>query len=539
MKLFQKGNELLDKETKTYNYLKKAERIVDLLLEICGKEKKVYGELRLVNNKVREQFMQGFFKRMFVKKESERVKKDIMPLLKKLEAYTNQEKKLLVSDLEIMEAEKGWIIKELEKLPLLSKMTENERGLMQQLVIREGDEIKCVFYSLTELNKALANQKSKLGLQINDVNANDYKSYVNSIPSSWEVDYKEKHLLEIKEKLNYLENASKKILEQNKKLANKFINPGDFKLFSDDIKKILKESRCEEELITDFLKKQRVLRNPLEANSLIVVHKTDYFPKNGIIKPRGNFKVLYGGKRFPVSRQTIHFALNGPVKSHMYGNWDGKKIAILIPFNLVAKRIITLRAEDSFVFGELKLPVGSEIIISEGDIAAHQKIAGDAKVIPRELAESLDDTIIRRIKERGYTPMRVGMWGWERPYDKFLFDTIGNLGAFPCAFEPVARELGMIVDEKIHYDSVWEKTDMLVAEIEGNLLKGNITEKEKQGYRRRLAELMLGLYKASCRFHLKDEKETRESYLRVQRLLKQFYAVLGSDDKIKTFMNSL
>ena len=96
-----------------------------------------------------------------------------------------------------------------------------------------------------------------------------------------------------------------------------------------------------------------------EERDLIMVHKTNFLPINGVMYSARDtgaktfVTFTLNGKNhqieYLVGNDTLHFALNGPVRDHMLGNWNDKKYAILIPYNEVEKsNLLRLAPEDTF-----------------------------------------------------------------------------------------------------------------------------------------------------------------------------------------------
>lgn len=91
-------------------------------------------------------------------------------------------------------------------------------------------------------------------------------------------------------------------------------------------------------------------RNYQSKNDLIMVHKTDFIPKNNRLstqKEAGverNLKVNLDGKDYEFSylieRDTVHTSMNDEVSSHMFGEWDHCRYTVLQPFAEVANEKI-------------------------------------------------------------------------------------------------------------------------------------------------------------------------------------------------------
>ncbi|MCK5343173.1 MAG: hypothetical protein KAR20_07205, partial [Candidatus Heimdallarchaeota archaeon] len=141
-------------------------------------------------------------------------------------------------------------------------------------------------------------------------------------------------------------------------------------------------------------------RGGVQASDLVMVHRTDFLPENGIMRTRM-------GATGETGRDTIHFSLNHAVKGHMYGNWDQKKYTILIPVAKIPKgKIEGFNFVDTWVRGNLELPEGTIVLgVSQGNTDL-----GKARF--RNTAKSRE-AIEEVISEMGYTPVQGGTWGWE------------------------------------------------------------------------------------------------------------------------------
>lgn len=210
----------------------------------------------------------------------------------------------------------------------------------------------------------------------------------------------------------------------------------------------------------------------VSPENLVLVHKTNHLPNQQRIKTTSNATTTkedhLSGNPLPARslRQTIHFTLNHPVASHIYGNWEDKKYAILIPSeHLFDKNLIAVQPSDSYAFGDVPLKnSGAEIIITrEPQRLSKQQIrelrkrsdesldeninrktnGGTYKVMStRELnrmkrrtgaeivtithaTEGLDDAIRRRISERGYLVLDSNQYG-DIPENEELSREIGR-----------------------------------------------------------------------------------------------------------------
>jgi len=142
-------------------------------------------------------------------------------------------------------------------------------------------------------------------------------------------------------------------------------------------------------------------REGLKATDLILVHRTDYLPENGIIETR----MRATGQTV---RDTIHFTLNHPVSGHMFGNWDDKPYTILIPLTSIPKsKIEGFNLIDTWVRGNLELPEGAIVLGTK--LLPEGVNLGKAQF--RQISAG-DENIEKEIAELGYTPTKGGMWSW-------------------------------------------------------------------------------------------------------------------------------
>lgn len=200
--------------------------------------------------------------------------------------------------------------------------------------------------------------------------------------------------------LNQLKNIENPILEKPTKLASKFGKFG----------KSIKGEHGE-----------------LRPEGMIAVHKTNYLPNQQQIKTTANARYNssdfnsgdFANNHAAATRQTVHFSLNGPVSSHMSGNWDRSKYAILVPLDKIFDdKIVALRGEDSYSYGNVPLNRGgTEVVISKDAYLSMSpkeinrlKSRTGAEIITIQSGKdsTLNDTINRRIKERGYGLFRIG-----------------------------------------------------------------------------------------------------------------------------------
>jgi hypothetical protein len=219
-------------------------------------------------------------------------------------------------------------------------------------------------------------------------------------------------------------------------------------------------------------------------------------------------------------RETIHFSFNGPVGGHMYGNWDDTKFAILVPVPSIIDRIVNISPQDAFILGELKLPKGSEIVGRSKDMSG--KDFGNAKPIFIDDTEKPHEAAIKRIKEKGYVPMRIGMWSWVRPVhdsdaDEMIafFDIcVSDSWAWTASFSELAKKLGK--DFGSHTDTTFgqiERTSHYLIGMMIDAMKTRPTKRECRELIKRADETLEDLKKVEHQFN--SSAEGKEAYKRM------------------------
>ncbi|MFH1642924.1 MAG: hypothetical protein ABIC04_08580 [Nanoarchaeota archaeon] len=148
--------------------------------------------------------------------------------------------------------------------------------------------------------------------------------------------------------------------------------------------------------------------------SFVAIHMTDHFPKNGLIKtPHFTFFHLPFHER-PL-RETLHFALNNVVASVGDGyEWSDTKYGIIIPFELLEKRVFIPNPVDLVIFGNYKLEKGCFIIGREKDVSRHNP--GNAKIIAISDNKSPYETVPGFLRKLGYKQYRQAQYVYESEF---------------------------------------------------------------------------------------------------------------------------
>lgn len=173
--------------------------------------------------------------------------------------------------------------------------------------------------------------------------------------------------------------------------------------------KIWQEKR--EQILQRLVEQEAASRKTLDPEAILAVHMTQYFPHKGVIVPRGSAAPLnYMGKPAYFPRETLHFTLNGIVSAHPGNDWSEMKFAVLIPLHLIINRVYYLLPGDTWIFGKLVLPEGSEIIGKTKDL--REMDGGKAQLISLENDEILEKAVEKRIRLKGYIFAKIGTRSW-------------------------------------------------------------------------------------------------------------------------------
>lgn len=162
------------------------------------------------------------------------------------------------------------------------------------------------------------------------------------------------------------------------------------------------------ELLPGFAKKIPLNAKNIDPESLVLIHMTDFFPKNGKILSAREAMLKNG---VGTSRNSVHFTLNHPVQEHRFGSWDGKKYAILAPYNKAVSAnqkglFIEGLADDLYSNGSVKIPEGSVIIKHNPKIEKNKYQISDYEGFPEckiiETSENIHLTTSNVIQQMGY-----------------------------------------------------------------------------------------------------------------------------------------
>lgn len=110
----------------------------------------------------------------------------------------------------------------------------------------------------------------------------------------------------------------------------------------------------------------------IDPESLVLVHRTAYYPKGGkILSTADATRNIDGVAEY---RPTVHFALNKSVTEHAVGNsWNTMEYSIILPFketvsSMPSSKVIGGIQDDFFLMNSVTLPKGSVILRRSSEI---------------------------------------------------------------------------------------------------------------------------------------------------------------------------
>ena len=183
-------------------------------------------------------------------------------------------------------------------------------------------------------------------------------------------------------------------------------------VFVSEIKKVASTFiKADKKLFSWAKRKPALSMTKVNPESLVMVHRTNYFPQGGKILSRSASTRNTNG--ISEYRPTIHFALNKSVTEHAYGaSWNCMEYSIILPFketveSMPKSKVIGGIQDDFFFIDSVKLPKGSIIIKRNSDIAKDQLKVSEIFDGVRLVETSTDDmkkTTDLIIEKMGYTP---------------------------------------------------------------------------------------------------------------------------------------
>lgn len=342
-------------------------------------------------------------------------------------------------------------MKNIFELTETDKMVDEYKKLKKQIeeLEKQTEDLMLVDTNeeITELNKKISLLNSKLAVMpkfsffTKIIKRKEYLNYKNL---SLELENLKKELTKAKETLNENKKTQLKTLEEEIKTFSKRIN----EIFLIAEKSIRDKTQA---TIRDFKKQVTYDENgiPIIDDSLpekfkdefvdlnfdaetfslddiALVHTTDYFPENHVIKTPKDAKVLYRGEyAAPLvingkdangnsysHRNTVHFALNGLVSSHAYGDFSNRKFIIIEPMKYHMDTIHCVRPEDTWTKGSVKLSDDAIILVREDEYNnLSQEMLKEYNVI--KFCGDEEKVVEKILLILGYKPQGIGMWNWK------------------------------------------------------------------------------------------------------------------------------
>lgn len=159
----------------------------------------------------------------------------------------------------------------------------------------------------------------------------------------------------------------------------------------------------------------------------VLVHKTKYCPNGNKINTRKEANVEFrvslsldkiGSLKCSMQRNTIHFAVNGEVGSHSYGNWDSCKYAIIIPFTKMPINQLRCGAVmDTYIENSLNLPNSAIILCPKEELEQVRKNNSNVKIIGYS-GQNVSGYADSMVGILGYKVENIDCWSWENQIDK-------------------------------------------------------------------------------------------------------------------------
>lgn len=182
--------------------------------------------------------------------------------------------------------------------------------------------------------------------------------------------------------------------------------------FSSTIKKASETFlSADSKLFSWAIRKPALSMTKVEPESLVMVHRTNYFPQNGkILSTSEATRKVTGVSEY---RPTIHTSLNKSVTEHSVGNeWNSMEYSIIMPFKetisaMPKSKVIGGIQDDFFLLDSITLPKGSVILKRNADIPKDTLKVTDVFEGVKLVETSADDMVGATdlvIKKMGYTP---------------------------------------------------------------------------------------------------------------------------------------
>lgn len=256
-----------------------------------------------------------------------------------------------------------------------------------------------------ELNAELINNKELFAYVDENTNNNGYEVNISNIQGS--IEYS-KYIKD------FFERITKMISSDNSKKDSRNVMLSKYEKVSlqDGIALIDDTPLKEQETLVDL-----PFEGEISVDDFVMVHATDFFPENHTIKSSNKSKAEYtmviDEKKYDLldPRDTVHFAVNGRVSSHKYGNWDDKKYIIIEPLNKHLEKIVGFNVEDSWIRTEIPLSNKTILMVEESE---YEKLT-DIQKSEYQIVLFKGDSVLcvqKLLIMLGYKPQEITPDGW-------------------------------------------------------------------------------------------------------------------------------
>lgn len=153
---------------------------------------------------------------------------------------------------------------------------------------------------------------------------------------------------------------------------------------------------------------------------------------------------MIGDKKFHIhitkARETIHFSANGEVGSHMEGNWDEKKYAILIPYSEMPKeKIVQAPCYDTYTKGSISLNNHTYILVPSDEIETTESQNPGVNVIGYD-GKNVTGYANALVSILGYNQYAVGTHEWHNSKDERKYNDLMTADGFDLSSHSSTKE---------------------------------------------------------------------------------------------------
>ncbi|TSC90027.1 MAG: hypothetical protein G01um10145_458 [Microgenomates group bacterium Gr01-1014_5] len=212
-----------------------------------------------------------------------------------------------------------------------------------------------------------------------------------------------------------------------------------------------RDAQANEKLL-EHSKNFPVTQEALKVEELVCVHLTRFKPVMNPETGRYEIRSTFDSTRGLSPRTTLHFSMNHPVVSHMYGSWEGAGYAVIIPFKSALEangKPTQLNTVDSF----WELPVGGSFEMPEGSVFVE---GGKTQSLQ---GEELQEERITRIKyDQSLSPVTINQLFERVKDDKSSFVQYMKREIGDGLFDRIRYQKGLeVYDTKNNalWESIW------------------------------------------------------------------------------------